>query len=216
MARKRHMEVILCTPTAAPPIWLVQEHPDVLPIDESGKQYRFGGRRHYSPTAPAMLQATIRIVTAMAQHFGDREGVIGWQIDNELGCQFDQNEHAHIAFRRWLQQKYGTIENLTARGGTSSGTRTTRASRRSCCARRAIPVRPIRTTRSTARASGRTRSRTSPRFRRTFSASTSAAASSPPTSCRSTSTSTRRLADDLSLMTLGQLPGHRARVQSAG
>jgi beta-galactosidase len=122
MARKRHIEVILCTPTAAPPIWLVQEHPDILPIDEHGTPFRFGGRRHYSPTAPAMLQATIRIVTAMAQHFGDRDGVIGWQIDNELSSpigfdKFDQNEHVHIAFRRWLQQKYGTIENLNRAWG---------------------------------------------------------------------------------------------------
>lgn len=120
MARRRHMQVILCTPTAAPPIWLIEEHPEILPRDVHGTPMRFGGRRHYSPTAPAMLEATIRIVTAMAQHFGDRENVIGWQIDNELSGPpwgFDQSEHAHVAFRRWLQQKYGAIENLNRAWG---------------------------------------------------------------------------------------------------
>jgi len=121
MARRRHMQVILCTPTAAPPVWLIDEHPEILPRDEHGTPFRFGGRRHYSPTAPAMLEASIRIVTAMAQHFAERENVIGWQIDNELGSprpgKFDQNEHAHVAFRRWLQQKYGTIENLNRAWG---------------------------------------------------------------------------------------------------
>ncbi|MEA2711251.1 MAG: beta-galactosidase [Phycisphaerales bacterium] len=117
MARRRRMEVILCTPTAGPPIWLIQEHPEILPRDEHGTPLRFGGRRHYSPTAPAMLEATSRIVTAMAQHFGDHPAVVGWQIDNELSGPFDQNEHAHAAFRAWLQQKYGTIEALNRAWG---------------------------------------------------------------------------------------------------
>src|SRR4030095_2143333 len=30
---------------------------------------------------------------------------------------FDQSEHAHVAFRRWLQQKYGAIENLNRAWG---------------------------------------------------------------------------------------------------
>ena len=55
--------------------------PEILPRDEHGAPYRCGGRRRSSPTAPAMLEATIRIVTAMARHFGERENVIGWQID---------------------------------------------------------------------------------------------------------------------------------------
>ncbi len=64
LAAKRKLEVILCTPTAAPPIWLVEKHPDVLPLDDNGRRARFGGRRHYSPTSPAMKDAAVRIVTA--------------------------------------------------------------------------------------------------------------------------------------------------------
>ena len=39
--------VILGTPTATPPKWLVEMHPDILPHDEHGRPRRFGSRRHY-------------------------------------------------------------------------------------------------------------------------------------------------------------------------
>ncbi len=111
MAAERQLEVILCTPTAAPPIWLACEHPETLPI-ENGFAKSFGGRRHYSPTSPALREATTRIVTAMAERFGSHEAVIGWQIDNEYCGPFSTNDHTHAAFQNWLQKKYGTIEKL--------------------------------------------------------------------------------------------------------
>ena len=111
MASKRKLGVILCTPTAAPPIWLVEKYPDVLPIDEAGRRARFGGRRHYSPTSPAMKEAAARIVTALAERFGKHPAVIGWQVDNEYSSDFiDQNAHAVGAFRDWLRARYGGIE----------------------------------------------------------------------------------------------------------
>ncbi len=113
MATARKLAVILCTPTAAPPIWLVRDHPEILPIDDAGRVHRFGGRRHYSPTAPAMVDASRRIVTALAERFGKHPSVIGWQIDNEYCSNFfDQRPHAHEAFRRWLQTRYGDITHL--------------------------------------------------------------------------------------------------------
>jgi beta-galactosidase len=111
MAAKRNLQVILCTPTAAPPIWVSDEFPETLPI-ENHVVKQFGGRRHYSPTSPAFQEATIRIVTAMADRFGDHPAVMGWQIDNEYGAPFQLNDHTHIAFQKWLRKKYGTIEKL--------------------------------------------------------------------------------------------------------
>src|SRR5438552_1310899 len=70
LAAKRKLDVILCTPTAAPPIWLSQQHSDVLPVDQHGTAIRHGGRRHYNPTSPSLREATTRIVTALADKFG--------------------------------------------------------------------------------------------------------------------------------------------------
>lgn len=117
MAASRQLDVILCTPTAAPPIWLVQKHPQVLILDRHGGCQRFGGRRHYSPTSPDMHDATARIVSVLAERFAGNRSVIGWQIDNEYSGPFDQNDHAHQAFRQWLQDRYGTLDELNRAWG---------------------------------------------------------------------------------------------------
>ena len=118
MAADRKLDVILCTPTAAPPVWLTQNHPEILGKDGQGVAERHGGRRHYMPTCPAMLEASARITQAMADRFGDHPAVIGWQIDNELGAFFDQSDYTHAAFRTWLRAKYeNSIDKLNAAWG---------------------------------------------------------------------------------------------------
>lgn len=117
MCRQRDLDVILCTPTAAPPIWLSQQYPEILPRDRHGGIKRHGGRRHYNPLSTRMQEATYRIVSAMAERFGDHPSVIGWQIDNEYGLFFDQSQETHAAFQKWLSRKYGTIEALNVAWG---------------------------------------------------------------------------------------------------
>jgi beta-galactosidase len=112
MAKARKLSVILCTPTAIPPIWLEQNHPDILSRNADGTFARHGGRRHCAHTAPAYIEATRRIVTALADRFAADPAIIGWQIDNELSGQFAQNDHTHAAFRQWLRNKYETIDKL--------------------------------------------------------------------------------------------------------
>ena len=104
--------MILCTPTAAPPIWLSQGWPQTLPVYEGQITGRFGGRRHYNPLSPDFQAATEGssrpwpIVSAIIRP------VIGWQIDNEYSNNFDQSETTHAAFRKWLRNKYGDIDKL--------------------------------------------------------------------------------------------------------
>ena len=117
MCRQRGLDVILCTPTAAPPVWLSDQFPEVLITDEHGTPHRHGGRRHYTPTSPRMQEASYRIVEAMATRFGHHPSVIGWQIDNELSGPFDQSEATHKSFRKWLRKKYLTIDALNAAWG---------------------------------------------------------------------------------------------------
>jgi beta-galactosidase len=117
MAADRALDVILCTPTAAPPVWLAQEYPDSLFRDVHGTRARFGGRRHYSPMSGAMRNATQRIVAEMAEHFCEHPSIVGWQIDNEYSGPFDQNPETHAAFRQWLQRRYGTIDELNRAWG---------------------------------------------------------------------------------------------------
>jgi beta-galactosidase len=112
------LEVVLGTPTAAPPIWLVRDHPDVLPLAGDGRRVGFGTRRHYCPNAPAMLDATDRIVAALGQRFGPDARVVAWQIDNELGGRC-YCEHCAAAFRLWLERKHGSIDSVNESWGTA-------------------------------------------------------------------------------------------------
>ena len=112
------LEVVLGTPTAAPPAWLVENHPEILPVNIEGQRHRFGNRRHYCPNQPAYHIATVRIVDELARTFGGDSRVIGWQIDNEFGGRC-YCETCRQSFRRWLAERYGSLENLNASWGTA-------------------------------------------------------------------------------------------------
>lgn len=115
------LQVVLGTPTAAPPAWLCTAYPDILPVDNQGRRRRFGSRRHYCVNSPTYRRHTERIVAAMAARYGRHPAVIGWQIDNEFGCHDTARcycAHCAEAFRRWLQARYGSLDALNAAWGT--------------------------------------------------------------------------------------------------
>ena len=112
------IKAVLGTPTASPPAWMYAKYPEIAAMDPNGVHYGYGSRRNYCLHNPDFLAATRRIVTALAEHYKDHPGVIGWQIDNELGdpkC-FDPSSHA--AFQKWCQRKYQTLEALDKAWGT--------------------------------------------------------------------------------------------------
>lgn len=116
------LSVVLGTPTAAPPQWLVEAHPDVLPIGPDGRVKPFGARRHYCFSSPSLALATRRIVEAMAQRYGQHPAVIAWQTDNEYGCHdttLSYTPAALAAFQRWLQARYESVERLNEAWGTA-------------------------------------------------------------------------------------------------
>lgn len=110
--------VVMGTPTAAPPAWLVAQTPDMLALDDQGRRVQFGNRCHYCVTSPEFGQASRRIVSAMAEHFGPNPAVIGWQLDNEYNrvcyCDRCRNE-----FQRFLAGQYGSLDKLNAAWSTS-------------------------------------------------------------------------------------------------
>ena len=76
--------VIMGTPTATPPHWLVQKHPDMLKENEAGRRVSHGGRRHCCSSNPHYIKYSSKIVERLASEFGNDENIIGWQIDNEI------------------------------------------------------------------------------------------------------------------------------------
>ncbi len=117
----RHgIKTIFGTPTAAPPKWLTHNHPEVLDVSKTGQPVNDQSRRQYSYNSPIYRQFSRKIVEALARHYRDNTNIIGWQIDNELNNENPEcfSESSRAAFRTWLKQKYGSLDELNARWGT--------------------------------------------------------------------------------------------------
>jgi beta-galactosidase len=105
------IESVLCTPTAAPPAWLVTQYPDILALDEQGRRVQFGNRCHYCVNSPEFHEATHRLVNKLAENFGANPHVIGWQLDNEYN-RYCYCPHCQQLFHQYLAQRYGTLDEL--------------------------------------------------------------------------------------------------------
>lgn len=116
LAQKNKIEVIFCTPTATPPKWLIDTHPDILPVTRNGQTIPFGSRRHYDFHHPEYQKESVRITEQFARLFGAHPAVTSWQTDNEFGCHnsiFLFTKYARAAFHVWLKKKYrGEIDAL--------------------------------------------------------------------------------------------------------
>jgi beta-galactosidase GanA len=114
------LKVVLGTPTATPPKWLMDEHPDIAPFDIDGKPRGFGSRRHYSFSSEVYWKESARIVEAVAQRYGQHPGLAGWQTDNEYGCHMtilSWGPEDLRAFKRWLRQRYQSTDQLNEAWG---------------------------------------------------------------------------------------------------
>lgn len=115
-----NLDVVLGTPTATPPAWLIGKNPEILPVDENGLVKRFGSRRHYDHASETYRKECARIVEQMARRYGDHPAVIGWQTDNELGHEGTAMSYGGASAERfplWLEQKYQSLDTLNAAWG---------------------------------------------------------------------------------------------------
>ena len=114
MARAR-IQVVLGTPTAAPPLWLAHKHPEMLPIDERGLKRHPGTRRAYCMNSDAYWDYSRKMVRALAEALGAHPQLIAWQIDNGLGghnTESSFNDETRQDWHAWLRAKYQTLDRL--------------------------------------------------------------------------------------------------------
>ena len=114
------LKVILGTPTATPPRWMLTKHPDMVAIDEDGKPRGFGSRRHYCFSHDGYLDECRRIVKLMAERYGANPHVAAWQTDNEYGCHetvVSYSKAARKGFQDWCAQAYQSPDALNRAWG---------------------------------------------------------------------------------------------------
>lgn len=114
------LQIVLGTPTATPPKWLVDQMPDMLAVDREGRKRVFGSRRHYCFSHQGYRAECARIVTALAKRFGEHPAVVAWQTDNEFGCHDTVRSYSDAAlagFRDWLAARYQSPQALNRAWG---------------------------------------------------------------------------------------------------
>jgi beta-galactosidase len=121
LAQEHGIQVVLCTPTACPPIWLAEKYPEILPVGKNGKTIGFGARQHRSYHSSKYIEYSMKITRLMAERYGNHPNVVAWQLDNEFGgeTKYDFGDCAKRAFSQYLSDKYGSIDELNRRWGTA-------------------------------------------------------------------------------------------------
>ncbi len=124
-AAVHNIQVLLSTGASCPPLWLATEHPDVRIISNRGEPYPMGASYHWACIHhPGFIGASDHYLRELIRFALEQPNHFGWQISNEIGFPFmptlqpgelelyDYNPYALSQFRRWVRQKYGTLEAL--------------------------------------------------------------------------------------------------------
>lgn len=109
------------TPTASPPAWFFAEHPDARVVTRDGRTLGFGARGMASHSHPAYIEAARRIASELSRRYASHPAVVMWHVHNEYGVPVgeDYSPAAVAAFRLWLQDRYGSLDELNAAWGTA-------------------------------------------------------------------------------------------------
>ena len=108
-------KILMGTPTATFPSWVVSNYDNILAVDAFGNKRKYGTRRQYCYNSKDYQRLSRIITEKMVSRYSDYENIIGFQIDNELGHEgsdFCQCENCKKGFQEFLKNKYKRIEKL--------------------------------------------------------------------------------------------------------
>ena len=114
------LQIVLGTPTATPPRWMLDKHPDMLAHNSSGIIRKFGSRRHYCFSHGGYREEARRITRLMAERYGKEPNIAAWQTDNEYDCHdtaTSYSQNALKAFQDWCAQRYQSPDALNSAWG---------------------------------------------------------------------------------------------------
>lgn len=115
------VRVDLATSTASPPGWLARLHPETLPVTVDGARLWPGSRQAYCPSSPVFRERAALLVETIATRYAGHPALALWHVGNEYACHVARCwcDVSAEAFRRWLHERYGTLDALNAAWGTA-------------------------------------------------------------------------------------------------
>jgi beta-galactosidase GanA len=126
LCQNRGLRVLLGTGAGSPPIWLLDEYPDVQIISQDGVPYPTGTMWGWACIHhPGFCAESERYLRTLLARYADHPALLGWQIHNEPGhpaihrvsravdCYYCYCQHTAAGFHEWLRAKYGDVEALS-------------------------------------------------------------------------------------------------------
>ena len=111
MLSRENYDIVLATSTGALPAWMVTKYPEVARTDYEGRHHKFGQRHNACPNSPVFRKYSEKLAEKLAKRYGSNSHIVCWHVNNEYGgdCYC---ENCESAFRKWLMNKYVTLEEL--------------------------------------------------------------------------------------------------------
>jgi len=108
----------IATSTAAQPAWMSVKYPEILPVDVHGRKRTHGKRVNFCPNSKVYREFAARFARKLAERYKDHPALLYWRVANEYGtyCYCDTCAQE---FRKWVQKRYGTIEEVNRRWNLS-------------------------------------------------------------------------------------------------
>lgn len=108
------ISVDLANATASPPPWFSRAYPDSLPVTFDGVRLSSGSRQAFCASSPEYRRAAAALTRAIVERYSNHPAVVMWHVHNEYGChnQPCYCDASAAAFRRWLADRYGSVDAL--------------------------------------------------------------------------------------------------------
>jgi len=109
-------KVILATPSGAKPAWMSKKYPEIRRVNATDWREPHWHRHNHCWSSPVYREKVRIINTRLAERYSGHPALAMWHVSNELGND-DLAGQCHCGlclgnWRRWLEEKYGTIEKL--------------------------------------------------------------------------------------------------------
>ncbi|OTA26263.1 beta-galactosidase [Alloscardovia macacae] len=112
-AEKYDIKVIIGTPTAAVPSWLVELDPHVLAVQDGSGQAKYGARQNMDIVNGTYRFYAERIIRQLISHTAQHPQVIGFQVDNETKYYDSCSPDMQKLFVKSLRERFhGSTDEL--------------------------------------------------------------------------------------------------------
>lgn len=111
LVKKYDFKVFMATSTGAHPAWMPKKYPDTIRVESNGLRRKYGRRHVLCPNSPNYRKFSAALAGELAKRYTGYDNIVAWHINNEYnGMCFCEN--CEKAFRKWLKDRYQTIETV--------------------------------------------------------------------------------------------------------